>query len=97
MRLPRGNECQCVDCGLFFAGLEGFDFHVSHGHGDPGGDRRFWVTDGARGPVWHFSRSGRRPTIVSALGQDAPGASEPVPVDLDSPEGVAVASRGPAS
>ena len=29
MRLPKGAECQCVQCRLFFTGLTAFDKHQS--------------------------------------------------------------------
>lgn len=30
-RLPKGAECQCVGCGLFFSGLTAFDLHHRNG------------------------------------------------------------------
>lgn len=51
LRLPKGDECACVPCGLIFATEEAFGRHITRrGHVHP--EAVGLVEQDAGGPVW---------------------------------------------
>lgn len=52
LRLPKGDECACVPCGLIFADERAFGRHITRrGHVDPAAVGLV-EKDVAGGPVW---------------------------------------------